>query len=45
MGTAVAILIAVVLGWIFGRAPSRADGLLESTLRRLGVLEEDEAKP
>jgi hypothetical protein len=42
MGTAVAVLIAVLLGWLFGRAPTRGDNLLQQVLQRVGVLEEPE---
>jgi hypothetical protein len=45
MATIIAVFIAVVLGWVFGRAPSRESEMLKSVLSRIGVLQAEQAEP
>jgi hypothetical protein len=40
MGAVIMGLVAVILGWILGRVPTRGDHIAELVLHRLGVLQD-----
>jgi hypothetical protein len=42
MATIIAVFVAILLGWVFGRAPSRDSEMLKQVLCRIGVLGESE---